>query len=253
MSLWCNTKSDFPGINRNWRFNPEGSFVAHFYVTYMTYLSKAFAPILFSMLALAAGNSVAGRPMAVDDANTNDAGSGHVEVFFHRHPGEVNTWTISPAYGVIDGVEISASFNRDTTNDVNTTGIQAKIRLSPSKEDGCNFATSFGLSEPNTPGAGSSKFINGLITCNMDEAGSVHLNLGLVNPSVGANTGVWGLAYERGFGAVTAHVEVFGAENVLPTVQFGLRTMLGKNLQLDGSIGSTNGESIYSVGFKVLF
>lgn len=219
----------------------------------MTFLPKAVAPLLFSALALAAGNSVAGRPLTVDDANTNDAGSGHVEVYYQRQPGAVNSWTISPAYGVFDGVEIAASFNRDTTNDVNTTAIQAKIRLTPSKKDGCNFATSFGLSQPNTPGVGNSKFINGLMSCNLDEAGSVHLNLGLVNPPAGANTGVWGLAYEREFGALTGHVEVFGAENVLPTLQLGLRTMLTKSIQVDGSIGSTNNESIYSVGVKFLF
>lgn len=222
----------------------------------MTYLPKAVAPLLFSALVLAAGNSFAGRPLAVDDANTNDAGSGHVEVYYQRQAGAVNAWTISPAYGVVDGVEIAASFNRDNTNDVNTTGIQAKIRLTPSRKDGCNFATSFGLSQPNSAGVGDSKFINGLMSCNMDEAGSIHLNLGLVNPSAGGNTGnagVWGLAYEREFGAVTAHVEVFGAENQLPTLQLGLRTMLTKSIQVDGTIGSSNNESIYSVGVKFLF
>ncbi len=207
--------------------------------------------LLLSLLS--ASSSYAGRPLAVDDANVNDVGSGHIEAYYQRLPGSVNAWTISPAYGLIEGVEIAASFNRDNTAEVNTTAVQVKIRLTESKKLGCNVATSLGLAQTNVAGVGSSQFINGLMTCNMDASGSVHVNLGWVNPPAGPATGVWGLAYEREFGALTGHVELFGAENALPTVQVGLRTMLTKNLQLDGSVGRNNDESLYSVGFKFLF
>jgi hypothetical protein len=212
------------------------------------------APVLFSLLAVSASSSFAGRPLAVDDANVNDKGSGHVEAFYQRLPGGVNVYTISPAYGIMDGVEIAAAFSRDNTANVNTTTLQGKIRLTESKKDGCNFATSFGLSQPNVSGVGTSNFINGLITCNMDAAGSVHVNLGVVNPPAGAaRTGVWGIAYEREFGAVTAHVEAFGQENAQPAFQIGLRTMVTKTIQIDGTVGSSNNESMYSLGLKFLF
>ncbi len=215
--------------------------------------SKASVAILFSLMSLASTSSFAGRPLAVDDANVNDKGSGHVETFYQRGVGGTNSWTISPAYGIFDGVEIAAAFNRDNTADVSTTSIQAKIRLTESKKDGCNFATSFGLAQPNTSGVGSSQFINGLMSCNMDEKGSLHLNLGLVRPPEGSSVGNWGIAYEREFGAVTGHIEFFGQENAQPTVQLGLRSMITKTIQLDGTVGSNNGESSYSIGLKFLF
>jgi hypothetical protein len=216
--------------------------------------TKLAISTLISLAALSASNSFAGRPLAVDDANVNDTGSGHVETFYQRGAGGANSWTISPAYGIIEGVEIAAAFNRDNTADVNTTSIQGKIRLTASKKDGCNVATSFGLSQPNTAGVGTSSFISGLMSCNMDEAGSVHVNLGVVFPPADANrVGVWGIAYEREFGPVTGHVEMFGQESALPTFQIGLRTMVTKTIQLDGTVGSTNNESIYSVGLKFLF
>jgi hypothetical protein len=215
--------------------------------------SKIPASVLFCLISLATTGSFAGRPLTVDDADVNAKGSGHVEIFYERGVGGTQSWTISPAYGIFDGVEIAAAFNRDNTADVNTATIQAKIRLTESKKDGCNFATSFGLAQPNTSGVGSSQFINGLISCNMDDKGSVHLNLGLVRPPVGANVGNWGIAYEREFGAVTGHIELFGQENAQPTLQLGLRSRITKTIQLDGTVGSTNGESTYSVGLTFLF
>lgn len=214
--------------------------------------SLAFSLALFLAL-LSASSSYAGRPLAVDDANVNDVGSGHIEAYYQRLPGGVNAWTISPAYGITEGVEIAASFNRDNTALVNTSAIQVKFRLTEPKKAGCNVATSLGLAQTNVAGVGSSQFINGLMTCNTNASGSVHVNLGLVNPPSGPATGVWGLAYERDWGALTGHIELFGAENALPTVQLGLRTLLTKNLQLDGSVGRNNDESVYSVGFKFMF
>ena len=215
--------------------------------------SKTWKSFLFCVSLLAAGSSYAGRPLAVDDANVNDTGSGHIEAYYQRLPGNVNTWTVSPAYGVAEGLEIAASFNRDNTAEVNTTAVQLKFRLTESKKAGCNVAASLGLSQTNVAGVGSSQFVTGLMSCNTEASGSVHVNLGLVNPPSGPATGVWGVAYEREFGALTGHVELFGAENALPTVQLGLRTLLTKNLQIDGSVGRNNDESIYSVGFKFLF
>jgi hypothetical protein len=210
--------------------------------------------ITATALAMLSVTSVyAGRPLAVDDANVNDAGTGHIEAYYQRQSGSTNTWTVSPAYGITEGVEIAAAFNRDNTAAVNTTSVQVKLRLTESKKSGCNFGASLGLAQTNVAGTGNSTFANGLMTCNLDESGSVHVNLGLVSPPTGPNTGVWGIAYEREFGALTGHVELFGAENALPTVQFGLRTMLTKRLQLDGTVGRSNDEAIYSLGFKFLF
>jgi hypothetical protein len=210
--------------------------------------------ITATALAMLSVTSVyAGRPLAVDDANVNDAGTGHIEAYYQRQPGSTNTWTVSPAYGITEGVEIAAAFNRDNTAAVNTTSVQVKLRLTESKKSGCNFGASLGLAQTNVAGTGNSTFANGLMTCNLDESGSVHVNLGLVSPPTGPNTGVWGIAYEREFGALTGHVELFGAENAIPTVQFGLRTMLTKRLQLDGTVGRSNDEAIYSLGFKFLF
>ncbi len=211
------------------------------------------AKCLLSLAVLASSNSFAGRPLAVDDANVNDAGSGHVEVFLQRQPGGVNTWTIAPAYGLTEGIEIAAAFNRDNTADINTTALQLKWRITPSQKTGCNVATSLGLSQVNVAGVGSASFINGLMSCNFNEGSAVHLNLGLNRAPGGPNTGVWGVALEHEFGALTGHVEAFGQENALPTLQVGLRTMLTKTLQLDGTVGSSNGESVVSVGLKFLF
>jgi hypothetical protein len=61
------------------------------------------------------------------------------------------------------------------------------------------------------------------------------------------------MAYERELGTLTAHVEYFGEQHSTPTLQFGLRSEVAKNIQLDGTLGRSGGESIYSLGLKFMF
>ena len=53
--------------------------------------------------------------------------------------------------------------------------------------------------------------------------------------------------------AVTAHVEAFGQRRAKPTVQIGARTEIAKGLQLDGTVGRGNRETLVSVGIKASF
>jgi hypothetical protein len=218
----------------------------------MTTKSKIAAPFLFTLAALATTASFAGRPLAVDDANTDDAGTGHVEAWYARQPSSTDTYTIAPAYGIVDGIELDAAISRDQTNNLNTTMVQAKFRLTAPKKDGCNVAATVGMQQPDN-GTGSTPYLNGILTCNMDDTGSVHVNLGANRAPGGPTLNTWGLAFEREFGSLTGHAEYFGQERGAPTFQLGLRTMVLKNLQVDGSIGTTGGETLYSVGVKFMF
>jgi hypothetical protein len=209
------------------------------------------AALLCLVAMLWAQPCLAGRPLAVDDANVDDVGAGHVEMWYARQPGYTNVWTVSPAYGIARGIEIDLLVARDATNDTSTNTLQAKFRFTPTLKDGCNVGASVGASQANN-GVENTPFFNGLLSCN-GGVGSVHLNLGSNSPPKGPSLGTWGLAVERELGAFTLHAETFGQENGSPTVQLGLRTELVKNVQIDGTAGRVNGESVLSVGLKFLF
>ena len=209
------------------------------------------AALLCLVAMLWAQPCLAGRPLAVDDANVDDVGAGHVEMWYALQPGYTNVWTVSPAYGIARGIEIDLLVARDATNDTSTNTLQAKFRFTPTLKDGCNVGASVGASQANN-GVENTPFFNGLLSCN-GGVGSVHLNLGSNSPPKGPSLGTWGLAVERELGAFTLHAETFGQENGSPTVQLGLRTELVKNVQIDGTAGRVNGESVLSVGLKFLF
>ncbi|MES2950945.1 MAG: hypothetical protein V4858_20615 [Pseudomonadota bacterium] len=204
-----------------------------------------------AVAALCAGPSLAGRPLAVDDANVNAVGAAHVEVWYERLADNTHVGTVAPALGVAEGVEISAAFARDAGNDVSTTLLQAKFRWTPSLDTGCNIGSSIGASQTHNSSA-HTVFVNGLLTCNAD-FGSLHLNLGSTRAPEGPALGTWGVALEHGFGAWTAHVETFGQEQTSPTVQLGLRTDIAKNLQWDATVGRVNNETVLSLGMKFQF
>lgn len=208
---------------------------------------------LVAALSLQAGLAFAGRPLVVDDAGTNDKGKGHVEAWVTRVDG-TSLYSLAPAYAFGEGLEVSGLLARESSTDLRATALQLKWRITPSQENGCNYGVVAGVSRVSVPGASArATYLNGLFTCNRGDAGSYHFNLGVTKPE-GASTGTnWGVAYERAFGAVTPHIEWFGSEGSKPTVQFGLRGNVLPNLQLDGSVGRSDGITIYTLGVKFMF
>jgi hypothetical protein len=209
------------------------------------------ASLLAVVLAAASGPAKAGRPLSVDDANTNDAGAGHVEMWVSRAPGST-VLNVAPAYAPIDGLEFGVAAARDTSSKVTVGTVQLKWRITPSQEVGCNLGTSLGASRV-SDGGGHLRFLNGLVSCNFGGQGSVHLNLGVVKPSDGGSVKTWGVAYERETGPVTPHLEFFGEKGGRPTAQVGLRGQLAEAWQLDGTVGRHDGQTLYSVGVKFQF
>jgi hypothetical protein len=200
---------------------------------------------------LAATPLMAGRPLAVDDANTNDAGSGHLELWAVRSAGST-LLNVSPAYAPVNGLEFAAAHGRENGTGISATALQLKWRITDSRDDGCNLGLSLGVAKA-SPGGGRSSFANGLVTCNGLAQGSLHVNLGSVKPQGGSAVSTWGLAYERAFGGVTPHIEWFGSEGARPTLQLGLRGDIAKGWQLDGSLGRGDGDTVYTLGMKRSF
>ena len=193
----------------------------------------------------------AGRPLTVDDANVNDVGEGHVEGWWTRAPGGSRSWTVAPAYSPIQNVELGAGIMREQKTGLETQNIQAKFRITPSQDNGCNVGAVVGAAR--TTGEASKAYVNALFTCNHAKLGSLHTNLGALDVSNSQRIGTWGLAWERAYGDVTAQVEVDGEQHDKPTWATGLRTNILPKLQLDGSVGRQAGQNLMTIGTKWMF
>lgn len=219
-------------------------------------MNDTIRPLLvIATLGLQASLAMAGRPLVIDDANTNDKGKGHVEAWVTRADG-ATLFSLAPAYAVAEGLEIGGLLARESgSGGLRVSAAQVKWRITPSNEKGCNFAAVLGATRASAGGASSNaSYLNGLATCNRGSAGSYHANLGVTKANGGGGSATtWGIAYERGFGNVTPHIEWFGAEGSKPTLQVGLRGQLTDTLQLDGSLGHTDGVTIYTLGVKFTF
>ena len=205
---------------------------------------------LFLATALLCGTANAGRPLAVDDANVGAAGTGHVEAWLAQAPG-ARVYSIAPAYAPVDGLELGALLARDRRASVTLSSLQAKWRITPSQEAGCNMGAVAGLGH--AAGAPNTTSLNGLLTCNHPDLGSTHFNLGVSRLRHEVTRRGWGLAHERAVGNVTPHIEWFGSERAKPTVQVGLRGDIAEGVQLDGSIGRSAGAMLYTLGTKLAF
>ncbi len=219
-------------------------------MTYHTPLRNAvFAAVTISLT----GPALAGRPLTVDDAGTSAGGQGHVELWTDRADG-ARSYNISPAYAIREGLEISALLSRFSPDKITATGLQLKYLFTPSLEDGCNFGAGVGLVRAKADGDSESEsFVNGIASCNGTPLGNVHFNLGYSKASGTSGLMSYGVALEREMGSVTPHIEYFGVEHTKPVLQVGARTELYKNLQLDGTVGRSDGITIYSIGVKIMF
>jgi hypothetical protein len=206
------------------------------------------AAILSISLSLPA---YAGRPLSVDDANINDVGAGHVEAWYAHMSHGVNTWNMAPAYSPVKDFEVSGLLSRNQTELLTTSALQIKWRITPSNPEGCNLGMVVGVSHLNGDG-GNTPYLNGIASCN-HKGGAMHWNLGVARPDGGKNLVNWGIAYERELGSVIAHIEYFGQESGKPTAQIGMRHDLVPGLQLDGTVGRSDGDVIFSLGLKKSF
>jgi hypothetical protein len=215
---------------------------------------KRFTPHLLLALAwasLASSPAFAGRPLNVDDASVNEPGDGHIEAWYARQPDGVRVWTVAPAYGLWEGAELAGSMARDTTARITASSLQLKLRLTPSREDGCNFGAVAGASHADGQGR-ATPYVTGLASCHFS-AGSLHLNLGASRPSGGPTLPAFGVAWEQDLGGVIAHAEWLTQRQSRPTLGIGLRKEIFRNVQLDGSVGRSGGQSLFSLGTKLQF
>ncbi len=208
--------------------------------------------VLFLLLGLSGMFSVqAGRPLTVDDASVNDVGEGHVEGWWTRAPHGSRSWTVAPAYAPMQNVELGAGLAREQKTGLETLNVQAKFRITPSQENGCNVGAVLGTAR--TTGEASKGYVNALFSCNHATLGSLHTNLGALDVTSDQRIGTWGLAWERAYGDITAHVEVYGQQQGKPTWATGLRTSILPKLQLDTSIGRQGGQNLLTLGTKWMF
>lgn len=218
-------------------------------------VSKSLFPITSSFLLfialLASMPSFAGRPLNVDDASVNDAGDGHVEAWWTRSPNGVRSWTVAPAYAPVENIELGAGIAREQFTGIQTQNIQAKFRITPTQENGCNFGAVLGSAR--VEGDSFKPYVNGLFSCNSSTLGSFHTNVGVLDVSSSQRVRTWGLAWERAYGEVTVHIEKFGMKNEKSTIATGLRFDVMEDLQLDTSVGRANKQNIVTIGLKWMF
>ena len=193
----------------------------------------------------------AGRPLTVDDANVAEVGGGQLESWYARPAGRDRLWTSALGVGVLDWLELGVGVERNFSVPETSTAVQAKMRLTPSVEGGCNAGAVVGRMHLHRE-RGDATYVNGLVTCNLD-GGPLHLNLGAHRPDGGGTHATWGVAKEFELGAVTAHVEAFGQQHGKPTLQFGLRREIFKNVQIDGTLGRAERKAVFSVGVRLGF
>ena len=204
-------------------------------------------------LACIAANAQAGRPLSVDDANVDDAQTGHIEAWVSRDINGANAYTVAPAYALSKSLELDALLSRDTTQRVNTAALQLKALFTQPQKEGCNVGGTIGVARSRGDNASiNTPYLNGLFTCNQGET-AFHANAGASKPEGSKTLGTWGVALEHEWASeFSVHAEVFGQQQSKPTFQVGAKKEWG-NFQLDATAGRNDGKNLYSVGVKWSF
>ena len=157
----------------------------------------------------------------------------------------------APAYVSTDGLELAALLARDASERHTLQGLQAKWQWNASQSQGCNAASSVAVLHRQGSN-GNTVALNAIGSCGADW-GQVHANLGAQRAPGQSWRPTWGLALEKTWGAVTAHLEAFGERHAAPTAQIGARWEFPSQWQIDGTVGRQSGRTLFSVGTKRSF
>lgn len=212
-------------------------------------------PAVLAALCMALPSAHAGRPLTVDDAGVDEVGQGHIEAWWEGQRGQRGTFYAAPAFTPIEGLELGALLARDMGERHTLQGLQAKWLWSPAQTDGCNAASTAGLTHRRQPGGhsgGSMVALNLIGTC-AAPWGVANANLGTQRERGQSWRGTWGVSLEHSWGAITPHVEAFGVQRSAPVFQAGARWEWAPGRQLDATVGRQQGRTLLSVGFAVGF
>ena len=192
----------------------------------------------------------AGRPLSVDNADIEPKGAGHIEAWGARQAGKADLLNVAPAYSPWEAVELSGLLARNRSDSISSVSLLARMLITPAQRSGCNVLAALGNQHDN-PG-GNQPFVYSAVTCNSGKF-ALHANLGAAKRSGASGYGTWGVALEEDTGKLVGHIEAFGQEHAKPTFQIGARTDVAKGWQVDGTLGRTSGETLFSLGAKFSF
>lgn len=193
----------------------------------------------------------AARPMSVEDGGVDDTGTGHVDMWFARSSGKVYSRNITFAYSPVDAIELNLSHARNyVTSRDDTQSALVKWNALKAEDETWRITLTTAINESHS--GTRSKALN-VIASSYQKPANLHANLGTSHANNGLNSTTWGLAVEHAFSKLVAHAEFFGQERIKPTLQFGARYNPTPWLQIDGTIGKTNRDRLYSLGSKISF
>ena len=229
-------------------------------------MARLFAPAALLLLALAAREAIAARPMITDDARVVDPTACQVESWVRRNRESTEAWAL-PACNPTGHFELTFGGARTWEHGESAftdQQIQAKTVLRPLETDGWGLALAVGtVRHPKRETAngwpGDAYFYVPVSIAFNNDAWVVHLNAGAVNRRDEKRTlATWGFGNEIRLRDDLLFIpEIFRSERGRPFYQAGFRYWVVKDrLQIDATYGnravSNTGERWFSIGLRVL-
>lgn len=207
----------------------------------------AGAALIFSVGAVHAG-----RPMLVDDADVDEAGSAHIEAWMERQRHAAgHLLVLSPAAVIAPRVEVAASWTRERPGGSDAWGVQVKMQSSAGKPGECRNALLLGLGRA-AADRRATPALTAIASCDVG-AGALHLNASaLHSPDSRLQPGA-GAAWEQPLGPVVGHLEWLVRHKSKPIAAAGVRYSLMENWQIDGSVARSDGKLAWTGGIKYGF
>lgn len=196
-----------------------------------------------------------GRPLTVDDAGISAPGEGEIEAWWEggtRH--RKGAVVAAPSYTAkaLPSLEWSAALSRDRDGHSTLQGAAIKwLWTQAPANEGCNAASSVGLTRVRHEGDDRTGMVNLIATC-LASWGAVHGNVGASRVPHASWQPSWGVALEGPdeVGSITPLVEAFGTRHGPTTLQTGFRWAWSEAWNLNATIGLRRGETVLSVGLR---
>lgn len=202
------------------------------------------------------------RPMVVDDAGTLDKGGAKVEGGWSRDD-HTRGLDFAVGYGPVENLEVELAMaqarDRDADPSVRFRAVGMALKWVPLQAEtglSAGLRVDYARERVDVRHAGHevarAGALTGLATWSFAAGPRAHLNLGREWVRVEGRTeaaGTWGVGVEHPLtGSLSVAAEVFGAEDIRPDRQIGVRYEIAEGVKLSAAAGRGNDRSFANAG-----